>query len=103
MGMSNYNPNLPIHVFRDGAPTLQFGYDRRYTTTHVDSTDERVGVVIIYKNKKIYVYTDEASNLFGNKSSDTCIGKLLCGIHQWNGMAMLNLDYMYTHHPFSIV
>ena len=53
MGMSAYNVALPTDTFQDGAPTLKFVYDRPHTPCFLDSTYERVGVVILYKTKKI--------------------------------------------------
>jgi hypothetical protein len=102
MGMGAYNPDLPPTLFQDGALTLQFGYDRRHISTLIES-DERVGVVVLYQDKKIYLYTDEHSNLFGNKSSETCIGRLLTGNHTWNGMATIDLLSIRKYHHFSIV
>jgi len=102
MGMDAYNPDLLTHVlFRDGAPTLQFGYDRRHISTLKES-DERVGVVVVYQGKKIYLYTDEHSNLFGDKSTNICIGRLLRGRNDiWNGMATLDLLSIRKYHPFA--
>lgn len=103
MGMEAYNPQIPYALFQDGSPTLLFTYDRRHLSTLIDSTWERVGVVVAYQNKTISVYTDEASHLFGDKSSNICIGKLLTTRAQhWNGMATLDIRSIQKYYPFAI-
>ncbi len=104
MGMTAYNPDLPTTLFRDGALTLQFGYYRHHIPCNIDSTNKRVGVVIVHYGTKIYLYTDEKSNLFGDKSSNTCVGKLLITRNStWNGMVSLNIPYVQVVFPFAIV
>jgi hypothetical protein len=102
MGVNGFHDKLPCVPFEDGTPTVQFTYHTQFNSVMVEQTWERTGVVVITKKHKLYLYTDENSNLFGDKSTNFCLGQLTIVDDKWDGTASLDIETIQYLHPKTI-
>jgi hypothetical protein len=115
MGMKHYNNNLGCNEnigsngnlgsisFKDGTSTGQFLYERSFITRLIDSTDDRIGIVVRKDTDIVYLYVDKNSNLFYDSTGDECIGCLCLTDHIWNGTANIDIRTIRKRSPCSIV
>ena len=104
IGVKAYNPNIPsVPCDATRSVTAQFTMSPLpFSAIHIDTTWLRIGIFVVTEKNKIYLHMDDQNNLFGNKTSEVCVGQVLLTDGIWNGMASIDVDTIRTEHPYMI-
>jgi len=83
--------------------TIKFTLGGTFTTTLMESTTPRIGVLVETNDHLYHVHVDEEANLFMDKTSNECVGKVnVLPIDVWDGSVSLDTETIHRKYPFSV-